>query len=55
MNGEPLPKSHGGPLRMVVAGYIGARSTKWLIRLNILPEVSCFFRFPRFLTIFKDF
>ena len=29
MNGDPLPKIHGYPLRVVVAGYIGARSVKW--------------------------
>lgn len=40
MNGEPLPKIHGGPLRVVVAGYIGARSCKWVYRINALPEPS---------------
>lgn len=40
MNGVPLPKIHGGPLRVVVVGYIGARSCKWLTRINILQEPS---------------
>ncbi|TCD66846.1 hypothetical protein EIP91_000800 [Steccherinum ochraceum] len=40
MNGEPLPKIHGGPLRMVVTGYIGARSTKWVYKINALPVPS---------------
>ncbi|GAC1470771.1 MAG: hypothetical protein PVSMB5_18730 [Ktedonobacteraceae bacterium] len=30
MNGQPLPPHHGFPLRVLVPGYIGARSVKWL-------------------------
>lgn len=40
MNGKPLPKIHGYPLRTVVFGYIGARSCKWLTRINVLPHES---------------
>ncbi|KAF5340084.1 hypothetical protein D9758_013143 [Tetrapyrgos nigripes] len=40
MNGEPLPKIHGYPLRVVVTGYIGARSCKWVYRINALAEPS---------------
>jgi sulfite oxidase len=35
MNGEPLLPVHGAPLRVVVPGYIGARSVKWLERIEI--------------------
>jgi sulfite oxidase len=40
MNGEPLPRVHGAPLRVVVPGYIGARSVKWLERVVALAEPS---------------
>ncbi|KAK5111040.1 hypothetical protein LTR62_005415 [Meristemomyces frigidus] len=36
MNGEPLPHIHGHPLRVVVMGYIGARSCKWLYRIKAI-------------------
>jgi sulfite oxidase len=35
MNGRPLPPVHGAPLRVVVPGYIGARSVKWLERIEV--------------------
>ncbi|KAF1885734.1 hypothetical protein Lal_00002633 [Lupinus albus] len=38
MNGEPLTRDHGYPLRVVVPGVIGARSVKWLEAINIIAE-----------------
>lgn len=38
MNGEPLPAVHGAPLRVVVPGYIGARSVKWLERVEVRAD-----------------
>jgi len=38
MNGEALPRDHGFPLRVVVPGYVGARSVKWLGRIVLTRE-----------------
>jgi DMSO/TMAO reductase YedYZ molybdopterin-dependent catalytic subunit len=35
MNGRTLPADHGFPLRLVVPGWIGISSIKWLGRLEV--------------------
>jgi hypothetical protein len=35
MNGEPLPPDHGFPARLVVSGWLGAASIKWLGRIEV--------------------
>jgi len=40
MNGQPLPKIHGFPLRVIVLGYIGARSVKWVYRIKAIEQPS---------------
>ena len=36
MNDGPLPKIHGNPLRLLVPGWAGSASTKWLHTLTVL-------------------
>ncbi|MFS0771153.1 sulfite oxidase [Sphingomonas sp. 1P08PE] len=40
MNGEPLAPEHGAPLRLVVPGYAGVRSPKWLTRIEVRDRPS---------------
>ena len=39
-NGVPLAPDHGAPLRVIVPGYIGGRSVKWLSRIEVTKEPS---------------
>jgi DMSO/TMAO reductase YedYZ molybdopterin-dependent catalytic subunit len=36
MNDGPLPKIHGYPMRLVVPGWVGSASTKWLHTITLL-------------------
>jgi DMSO/TMAO reductase YedYZ molybdopterin-dependent catalytic subunit len=38
MNGEDLPPEHGAPLRLVVPGWYGMASVKWLMTLRVLER-----------------
>jgi DMSO/TMAO reductase YedYZ molybdopterin-dependent catalytic subunit len=38
MNGQPLPPRHGYPLRLVVPGWYGVASVKWLTEIRVLDE-----------------
>ena len=40
MNGEPLPRDHGFPLRVVVPGSAGARNCKWLSKIVARKDES---------------
>lgn len=38
MNGQPLAPQHGAPLRLVVPGWFGMASVKWLSRIELLDR-----------------
>jgi DMSO/TMAO reductase YedYZ molybdopterin-dependent catalytic subunit len=40
MNGEPLPRRHGYPLRLIVPGLYGEKNPKWLTRIELLDEAD---------------
>jgi DMSO/TMAO reductase YedYZ molybdopterin-dependent catalytic subunit len=38
MNGEPLAKEHGAPIRLIVPGWFGIAWVKWLKRIELLDR-----------------
>ncbi|XP_043266348.1 sulfite oxidase, mitochondrial [Colletes gigas] len=40
MNGQPIPRDHGFPIRVIVPGVVGARNVKWLGKMIISTEES---------------
>ena len=38
LNGEPLPRDHGFPVRALVPGWVGSSSIKWLGRIEVSSE-----------------
>lgn len=38
MNGEDLPVAHGGPVRLLIPGWGGIASTKWLVGLDLIDH-----------------
>lgn len=54
MNGGPLPKVHGYPLRLVVPGWVGSASIKWVHTVTVLDApfkgtyMDSSYRMPRY-------
>jgi DMSO/TMAO reductase YedYZ molybdopterin-dependent catalytic subunit len=38
MNGQPLTKAHGAPVRLIVPGWFGIAWVKWLSRIEVLDR-----------------
>jgi DMSO/TMAO reductase YedYZ molybdopterin-dependent catalytic subunit len=38
MNGEPLPREHGYPVRLIAPGWYGVANVKWLTRIEVTDQ-----------------
>jgi DMSO/TMAO reductase YedYZ molybdopterin-dependent catalytic subunit len=40
MDGKPLSRAHGAPLRLVIPDMYGYKNVKWLERIDLVPEAE---------------
>jgi DMSO/TMAO reductase YedYZ molybdopterin-dependent catalytic subunit len=40
MNGQPLPKDHGAPVRLVIPGWYGCSEVKWVNEIKFVDEYA---------------
>jgi DMSO/TMAO reductase YedYZ molybdopterin-dependent catalytic subunit len=40
MDGRPLPREHGAPVRLVIPEMYGYKNVKWLERIDLVPEAD---------------
>ena len=40
MNGETIPKDHGFPIRLLVPGWYGMASVKWLAKITVMDHAN---------------
>jgi DMSO/TMAO reductase YedYZ molybdopterin-dependent catalytic subunit len=40
MNGKPLPREHGAPLRLIIPEMYGYKNVKWLKQIQLVPHAE---------------
>jgi DMSO/TMAO reductase YedYZ molybdopterin-dependent catalytic subunit len=40
MDGKPLPREHGAPLRLIIPEMYGYKNVKWLAGINLVPSTG---------------
>jgi len=40
MDGKPLPREHGAPLRLIIPEMYGYKNVKWLTEINLVPQAE---------------
>jgi len=40
MDGKPLPREHGAPVRLVIPEMYGYKNVKWLTEINLVPAIE---------------